>query len=212
LEGIKQDNIDLDKIKIILVSHAHADHIAGIGKVKEERFNNCKVAAHKNDADFVENGDPVRTCSAIPNFKTEFYTCKIDIRLEENDILQVGNVKFKVWSLPGHTPGSLGVEFAINGTKYLMYGDVVYQDGGLGLIDAHWESNIKDYINSAEKIKSIKPDFILPGHGIWFKYSDTIIDQALKALHFYLGRPEIADQWIYHTPPGEDKDVKILRD
>ena len=72
--------------------------------------------------------------------------CKVDVLLNEGDVIKVGNVKLKVWHTPGHTPGQLSFKMG----NLLFSGDNIYKDGCVGVIDAHHGSNLPDFIAVAQ--------------------------------------------------------------
>lgn len=69
------------KIKYIINTHEHSDHISGNTDLVIK--TGAKIIAHK-DADI---------------FK--------DIIIEDGDIIKIGNIKIKIIHTPGHSPGSI---------------------------------------------------------------------------------------------------------
>ena len=55
----------------------------------------------------------------------------------------------------------------------------------MGFLDFHFGSNIQEYIRNLQELKERYPDYVLPAHGIWFKFSKRTVNQALKRLKFY---------------------------
>lgn len=94
---IKKYNL---KLKFILLTHAHFDHIGAVSKLKNKY--QLKVLINKNDllllkSNFIQN---------LFIFKLNFKKIKVDGYLENNQEINFGNLKIKVIYTPGHTLGS----------------------------------------------------------------------------------------------------------
>jgi hydroxyacylglutathione hydrolase len=155
------------KVKWLLHTHAHLDHIGGTAQLKEglASDHNPKIALHKGDEKIyyalkmqcqmfgLDYGDPR----------------PIDEFLVDGQILKVGELKLEVLHVPGHSPGSVG--FRLHGdtrlgvTESLFSGDTLFYQS-VGRTDL-WEGN-QDLM-----FKSIKSRFltlddetrVCPGHG-----------------------------------------------
>ena len=84
------------------------------------------------------------------------------IPLENGDILDLGDRKLEIITLPGHTPGSIGVLDASRG--WLFSGDPV-QDGSIFMFGV--EREMHAYIRSLEKLEGYMDrfEFVFPSHG-----------------------------------------------
>ena len=81
------------------------------------------------------------------------------IKIQDNTIIELGNLKIKVIHTPGHTPG--GVLFLVEDN--LFTGDTLFVEG-CGRTDLPG-SNTKQMYHSLEKIKSMDENIkIYPGH------------------------------------------------
>jgi hydroxyacylglutathione hydrolase len=88
----------------ILVTHRHADHIAGIPALKQ-RFG-CAVIA------------PAKAREAVPH---------ADRFVAEGDQLTIGGVAIEVWETPGHCIDH--VSYVLHGEKLAIVGDVMFAMG-----------------------------------------------------------------------------------
>lgn len=169
------------RIKYILNTHGHADHVLGNSKMKN--FLKVPVCMHEADDRFF-NDPAVREKSSqelgLPP------SDPADIKLKDGDILEVGSLNIEVIHTPGHTPGS--VCFLVG--KNLFTGDTLFV-GAAGRTDL-----IGGSLNTL--IKSIKEKLIVlskqtvvwPGHDYGESPSSTIgreMEENLYITDFILG-------------------------
>lgn len=79
--------------------------------------------------------------------------------LNEGDVLDLGNRRFEVLHLPGHSPGSIGLWERQSGV--LFSGDAIY-DGPL--LDEFPESSREDYLDTMERLKALPVKMVHGGH------------------------------------------------
>jgi len=127
------------KIKYILLTHTHYDHINSLPKLFE--LTKAKIIVHENDAIDVENlGIPYET-------------------VKDKDEISIGKLKVIVLHTPGHTPGS--VCYLVEGK--LFTGDMLFVEA-IGRVDLPG-GNIEDMYNSLQKLKELDGKIeICPGH------------------------------------------------
>lgn len=148
------------KVKYILNTHGHSDHVLGNPKLKE--ILNVPVCMHEADDRFFSD-QAVREKSSkelgLPP------PDPADIRLKDEDIVEVGTLKIKVIHTPGHTPGS--VCYLVDGN--LFCGDTLFV-GAVGRTDLIGGS-LETLLESLEKrlIALPKETIVWPGHD----YGDT---------------------------------------
>jgi glyoxylase-like metal-dependent hydrolase (beta-lactamase superfamily II) len=183
IELIRKLDFPLSKCKMLIATHADADHVQALdaarGRLK------AKTAAHPHAAKALEAGDAVQTYASIPAQGFELVggmpKCKIDKKLNEGDEIKIGKVALKVWHTPGHTPGQLSFKFG----NLLFSGDNIYKDGCVGAIDAHHGSNLPDFIASLTRIRDADAEFLLPSHGPVFRKDPAILQNAIDRLTKY---------------------------
>jgi glyoxylase-like metal-dependent hydrolase (beta-lactamase superfamily II) len=183
IELIRKLDFPLSKCKMLIATHADADHVQALAAARERL--KAKTGAHPAAAQILEEGDAVQTYASIPaqGFEIEggMPKCKIDVKLKEGDVIKVGKVQLKVWSTPGHTPGQLS--FKLN--DLLFSGDNIYKDGCVGAIDAHHGTNLPDFIKSLSRIRDDDAAFLLPSHGPMFRKDVAILQNAIDRLTKY---------------------------
>lgn len=80
--------------------------------------------------------------------------------VDEGDVVDLGDRRFTVLHLPGHTPGEIGLWEEATGT--LFSGDCVYESGVL--LDELPESNIGDYVRSMDRLRDLPVRVVHGGH------------------------------------------------
>ncbi len=181
IDLIRAMDFPLSKCKMILATHADADHVQALAAARERL--KTKAAAHPRAAVAIESGDVIETFASISaqNFSIPMPPCKIDVKLKEGDVVKVGKLKLEVWHTPGHTPGQLSFKLG----NVLFSGDNIYRDGCVGAIDAHHGSNIPHFIASLQRIQNDDCDFLLPSHGPAFRRDPAILQRAIDRLTEY---------------------------
>ncbi|NLJ78407.1 MAG: MBL fold metallo-hydrolase [Tissierellia bacterium] len=143
------------KVKYIILTHGHADHIAGVAELRD--YFNVPVAIHKEDEPMLRDSDR--------NFSSTMATGEIeidpDILLDEETKIEFGGLPIKIIHTPGHTPGGI----TINIENYLFTGDTLFA-GSIGRTDFPGGS-FEDIIASIKEKLLVYPDdtILYPGHG-----------------------------------------------
>ncbi len=178
---LRKMDFNLSNCKMIIATHADADHIQGAAKAKE--ILKTKVAAHPASIEPIETGDEILTYATIKaqGIEIPMPKCKIDIVLNEGDKIQVGTEILNVWHTPGHTQGQLSFKMG----NLLFSGDNIYKDSCVGVIDAHHGSSIPEFIESLKRILADDSQFLLPSHGPVFKRDPKILNKAIERLTGY---------------------------
>lgn len=205
---LRKMDFNLSNCKMIIATHADADHIQGSAKARE--LLKTKIAAHPASVEPIETGDEIVTYATIKaqGIEIPMPKCKVDIVLNEGDKIQVGDQTLEVWHTPGHTQGQLSFKMG----NLLFSGDNIYKDGCVGVIDAHHGSNIPDFIKSLKRILADDSQFLLPSHGPVFKRDQKIITKAINRLTEYqymadfgtcaIGWP-LLDEWEKEVTAGK---------
>ncbi len=181
LELIRQMNFSLSACKMIIATHADADHAQGLARARE--VLKCEVAAHPKSVVPLEQGDEILTYARIDaqNIHIEMPRCKVDRTIDEGDTIQIGDRTLEVWSTPGHTAGQLSFRMG----NLLFSGDNIFRDGCVGVIDAHHGSNLPEYIASLKRIRECDAQWLLPSHGPIFRKDNALIDATISRLESY---------------------------
>ncbi len=181
LELIRRLGFPLSACKMIIATHADADHAQGLARARE--LLKCKVVAHPKSVAPLESGDEILTYARIDaqNIHIPMPPCKVDVTVNEGDVLEIGDRKLEVWSTPGHTAGQLAFRMG----DLLFSGDNIFRDGCVGVIDAHHGSSLPDFIRSLKRIRASNVAWLLPSHGPIFRKDDRLLDSTIARLESY---------------------------
>jgi glyoxylase-like metal-dependent hydrolase (beta-lactamase superfamily II) len=181
VELVRRMDFNLSTCKLLIATHADADHVQGAARAKE--LLRTRVAAHPESVEPMETGDEILTFAAIKaqGIAIPMPPCKVDALLNDGDVVTVGDQRLEVWHTPGHTRGQLAFKMG----KLLFSGDNIYKDGCVGVIDAHHGSNIPEFIESLRRIARDDAEFLLPSHGPVFRRDNRIIQKAIDRLSQY---------------------------
>ena len=149
------------KLKYILLTHGHFDHIAGISYWQNNspltQDGELEVLLHFDDMIQVRNVNRYMPMFGMP----EITVPRIDRFVKDGEIIKLGNLEIKVIHTPGHTQG--GVCYYTDGK--LFSGDTIFRESvGRCDLDGGDFNQIAESIKT--KIFTLPPETqIFPGHG-----------------------------------------------
>lgn len=149
LDGIVKEN----NIKLILLTHAHFDHIVSCEELREK--TKAPIYVHELDKAACEERN-INLSTAF-GFSVSF---SADGTFTDGDVIALGESKIKVLHTPGHTKGS---SCFIIGSD-MFSGDMLFSYS-IGRTDFPGGS-VKEMRESIKKLKEIDTDYtVYPGHG-----------------------------------------------
>jgi hydroxyacylglutathione hydrolase len=151
LELITENNF---KIKFIVCTHAHFDHVGALPEIKKE--TNALIVIHKDEVGIYKH---TRELASSWGYELEPLP-EPDILVSEGDNLNIGDLQFKIFHTPGHSPGGI----CLFGGGILITGDTLFA-GSVGRTDL-FGGDTEKLIKSFKRLMSLPEETrVLPGHG-----------------------------------------------
>ena len=160
--GLKAQGLGPEDFKYVIVSHLHADHAGGLRLFQDA---GATIMVHEDEHKFVSN---------VWEAENFFVRADWNFLGQKRPTLVYGDQEIleDLWivSLPGHTPGSMGVLTRLDHTGWAMLvADAVQTHDAFGPppIANTVANNVENLIASTGKIERIareRDGFIFPGH------------------------------------------------
>jgi hydroxyacylglutathione hydrolase len=129
------------KIKYILLTHTHFDHIDGVPELMKK--TGAEVLVHKLESE---------------SLKTK--GIEITTIVEDGDVFKIGDIQIKILHTPGHTPG--GISFVLD--DRVITGDALFV-GFIGRADLPGSDLDQFYHSLFEKLVNLpEQTYVYPGH------------------------------------------------
>jgi len=145
------------RVKAIIITHAHIDHIGGAAKLKAA--TGAPVYMNANDQDLYDHLDIQASWLGMntPERTT------IDMPAREGDALKLGEAEFQVIETPGHTQGSISLW--IPRENKLIAGDTLFRDS-IGRTDLPGGDGRQILRSIHDKLLTLPEEAaVIPGHG-----------------------------------------------
>lgn len=153
------------QVQYLLHTHAHFDHIGATKELKLQHACDAKICLHKDD-EFIYSMLQQQGMMFGQSFDAPL---PVNHFLQDEEVLQVGQMKIEMIHTPGHSPGGVSFRLHEDSTEktpeIIFTGDTLFRES-IGRSDL-WggdESLLKKSIQ--EKIYRLDDDTLMwPGHG-----------------------------------------------
>jgi hydroxyacylglutathione hydrolase len=168
LANVQAAGVERERIRYVVVTHAHPDHSGGAAALRE-RLPDVEILASPQVAGWIRTADEGAMSLEVGK-RSEFYppdfrfaACAVAHELAEGDRIEVGGVTLDVIETAGHADGHLSFLASGERGRVLFGGDLVFFGGRISL-EATWDCRIQEYEESMRKLAGGSVETLLPGH------------------------------------------------
>jgi hydroxyacylglutathione hydrolase len=145
------------KVKAIVITHGHIDHVGAAAALKEA--TGAPVYLNEDDLPTYARVETQAMWLGLDPPKL----VDIDVHPRDGDVLRLGPVEFTVLHTPGHTPGSIGLW--IPAENKLIAGDTLFRES-IGRTDLPGGDPRRILVSIREKFMPLPDEtLVIPGHG-----------------------------------------------
>lgn len=167
IELLTHHGYNPQNIQYLVNTHNDFDHIGGNAEFLQQ-IPDIKMIAGAEDSIKIEN--PTADIGDRSRFRMERVLENLDrsrvaIKVQEDMILEVNDLKLRILHTPGHTAGSICIY--VEEQQALFTGDTVLGNGrwagpqGLPLV----RTDLDTMITTLNRLSQLEIDWLLPGHG-----------------------------------------------
>lgn len=166
VENLHYWGIDEKEVTHVLLTHGHDDH-AGCASFFQSL--GAKIIVGEKDNEILQKGNFGKES---PFLNHQMPCCEADVLIKEDTELKIGDVFIKIYTMPGHTKGTLLYYIHLDEDDILFTGDMFYCDGEKGdqayvgwKGDMNYNSELLG--QSFKKLWDLElsPTIVLGGHG-----------------------------------------------
>ncbi len=162
LHNMKARGVAAQDLRLILLSHAHADHAGPVAELK--RRTGAKVVANAESAALLARGgsNDLHFGDSIT-----FPPVSTDRIIMDGEVVNVGGIAFTAHFMPGHTPGSTAwtwTDTRDGKPVRIAYADSLSAPGYQLQGNARYPRLVQDYRRSFAMVRGLPCDLLLTPH------------------------------------------------
>jgi len=158
-------------VKILLISHAHDDHVAGAAKFKQ--LSGAKLMVMEGDVPIVESGG-----KGDFQYSNHWAPAKVDRVLKNGDQVKLGGVTLTAHLTPGHTKGctTWTMRATDSGKSYdvVVVGSPNVNPGYKLVNNEKYPGIAGDYERMFRVLKALACDVFLGAHGAYYDMDEKL--------------------------------------
>ncbi|MDD3213987.1 MAG: MBL fold metallo-hydrolase, partial [Eubacteriales bacterium] len=181
LDSVRACGFTPADVKLILLTHGHADHSGNAFHLHET--TGAPVKAHTLCAKYVTQGDTeaiaLKGAVAAGLYPADyrFTACPV-APIADGETFRIGCTSWQAVDTPGHCSGHMSYLMERNDRRYLFAGDSIFVGGKITLQNI-WDCSITNYAATAEKLCGLDFEALLPSHfGIDLTQGKTHVEKA----------------------------------
>jgi metallo-beta-lactamase class B len=165
-KSVESLGFKMTDVKVLLASHAHADHVEGLAQL--QKATGAKVYVMRGDDQVIASGGKGQYF-----YKTSRWEpCKVDRVLADRDEVKIGGVTLVARLTPGHTRGCTTWTWRVDdaGKKYdvVVVGSPNVNPGFQLVGNKDYPEIAADFAKTFEVLKSLPCDVFLGAHGSYY--------------------------------------------
>jgi glyoxylase-like metal-dependent hydrolase (beta-lactamase superfamily II) len=155
--GMERDGLKIEDTGLIINTHGHPDHYGASQAIRAR--SQAQVTIGKTEHQSMQKlweqmaGQPGMMAISMPEIEVDFY-------LQEGDLNLNGEIALKILSIPGHSPGHIGIYWPE--AKVFIGGDLIFY-GSTGRVDLPGGS-ARLLKESIERVSGLEIEYLLTGH------------------------------------------------
>lgn len=166
IDNIRKLGFRVEDVRILLSTHAHADHAGGLARLKA--VSGARLYAGARDVELLAAGG--RGDFAFGD-TLPFPPVKADVGVRDGEEIELGGVTVRAVATPGHTKGCTTWTFTVNdnGTprRVVMIGGT--SAPGYQLVgNTKYPGIVSDFDTTFRKLQALPADIVFEGHGFAF--------------------------------------------
>ena len=184
--ALVQNALNGRKLDRLVNTHLHSDHCGG-NHLLQTHYPQLETHIPPGEAKAVSTWDVEAlsyeaTGQLCPRFKFEGL-------LHAGQILRLASLNWEVHAAPGHDPHSV-ILFEPS-HKVLISADALWANGfGVVFQELEGVDAFHEVAQTLDLIESLKPLWVIPGHGAVFENVDAALEIARKKLHGFVQNPQ----------------------
>lgn len=167
----------------ILLTHSHYDHVCGTPALRHA-WPDVKVCAHPHAAKILskesvrqfmmnmskQNYEEKGRTDGVKDYPLEDY--RVDVEVTEGSIIDLGDVRFRVYETPGHTKCSVSYYDEINEILFASESTGIACTADPFSVEPTFVSSYIQSMDSIEKLKDVPVKMIIQSHRVMGKMLD----------------------------------------
>ena len=180
--SIAKLGFDIRDVKVLLNSHAHFDHAAGLRELQEA--SGAQLWISDGDADLIASGGRNdRTFGPLRHLGLgRFPAARVDHRFRDGDTIRVGPIALTAHVTAGHTPGCTSWSFPVrDGVRELLAVSICSLSmlPFMKLVEPESYPGIRsDFERSFATLRSLPADIFLGAHSSFFDLQRKLRERA----------------------------------
>ncbi len=179
--SVREMGLDPDRIRYVIVSHAHLDHAGSAGAIQER--TGAQVGMAEGDWEVYERGGYLSSRGV----ERVFPPMERDWVIADGETLTLGDTTVRLYVTPGHTAGVTSLEFSVHDGENVHR---AFMLGGLGLNTVYDVTAAEQYVASVQRVLAM-PGLEVnltnhPGGAEIFERRDRLAARGLGDPHPYV--------------------------